>query len=194
MKRLIVLVSALAMAVPVVAFNTSLTRGDRVGVLRPAVAYEDDADVARLVSSYLTAALRDRGLDAFDARLGFADLSVDGRVDADYYVEVVGGDGDSQPYGGVGVGSRSVGVDVALVVSRIATKMRVYSGKTLELVDEYDLQRRSTTLMPTSIGIGGRHLGLWVALPFVQYARYRSAARAVAYDAAQKIAVETVRQ
>ena len=187
MKRAIALLITV-LAVPAFGFRTSLSQGDRVGVLRP------DDGVARIVAAYLTNALKGRGLDAFDVRMKLTDLRTDERVDADYYVEIVDGDGDAGSYGGIGVGNRTIEVDVAVVVSRVAAKMRLYDGRTLELVDEYDLQRSNTTLLPTAVGIGGRHVAAWIALPFVQYARYRSAARAVAGEAAQMIAVEASKQ
>lgn len=194
MKRAITLLTVVLAAFPAMAFKTSLTRGDRVGILRPTARAEGDESVARIVTSYLSSALRARGLDAFDARMRLSDLRDGERVDADYYVEVVDGGGDAGSYGGIGIGSRTIEVDVAVVVSRVAAKMRLYDGHTLELLDEYALHRSNTTLLPTAVGIGGRHFAAWIALPFVQYARYRSAARAVAQDAAQMISIEASKQ
>jgi hypothetical protein len=143
--------------------------------------------VARAISHYLERELRKQGLDAFDARLTYDDLRESDRRDADYYIEVVSSDGDAAPVGGVGVNGRHVGVDVAMVVSRVAATLRLYNGETLELIDELDLQRNASAVMPTGIGIGGDHLGLWIPLP-IYGSRYRAAARAVARQAAAQIA------
>jgi hypothetical protein len=43
-------------------------------------------------------------------------------------------------------------------------------------------------VVPTEIGIGGRHVWAAIALPFIEYAQYRQAAHGVARDAAQRIA------
>jgi hypothetical protein len=189
MKRLI-LIFTMLIAIPAFGFNTTLTRGDRVGVLLPSVLDQSDEWVARAVSSYLTRELRDRGLDAFDARMDYDDLRTEDRIDADYYVEVISGDGESRARGGIGIGTDSLGVDLGVIVSHVAARMRIYDARTLEMLDEYDLQRGNTTVLPTAVGVGGRHVSAWIALPFVQYARYRAAARAVAREAASRIAVE----
>jgi hypothetical protein len=191
MKRLILALVLLA-ATPLFAFNTTMSRGDRVGVLQPAVANEHDEWIARAVSAHLLRALRDRGLDAFDAGIQYDELVARTTSDADYYVEVVSGVADADARGGVGVWGRSMGVDVAMVVSNVAARLRIYDGRTFQVVDEYDLERRSKSVMPVAISAGGRHVGVWFALPVIQQARLRAAARAVAREAAQRIAVDTV--
>ncbi len=190
MKRALFACLIVLAASPALAFRTTLRRGDRVAVLRPQLRddYRGAESVARTVCHYLQRELRSRGLDAFDARLTYDDVVRDGRTDADYYVEVVSSDAAAAPVGGVGIGNRNVGVDVAVVISRVAATLRLYDGRTLELIDTLDLRRNSSALMPTAIGIGGDRVSLWLAIPFVQYSRYRAAARAVAQDAAEQIA------
>jgi hypothetical protein len=180
---------------PAAAFKTSLHRGDRVGVVRPFGADgEFESGVAVWVSRHLQRELKERGIDAVDTRLTLDELRRDGaRDDADYYIEVVRSDADARAVGGVGVGNYNVGVDVSVVVARVAAELRLYDGHTLELLDTYDMNHRSTAVLPTSVGIGGRHAGLWVALPFIQAARYRAAARAVAEDAAEAIVLQARR-
>ena len=189
MKRLLLALLLILVAVPAMAFRTSLHRGDRVEVLRPSLVESRgfEGSVANAVTRGLQRELRSRGIDAIESDHTFEDLQREARGDADYYVEVVSSDADGGPYGGIGVGGRNVAVDISVIVSRVAATLRLYDGRTLELIDEYDMQRRATAVLPTAIGVGGRHVGLWVALPFVQYARYRAAARAVAADAAQAI-------
>ena len=185
MKRALIAALLVLVAVPAMAFRPTLRRGDRVAVLRPQV--RTDQHVARAVSHYLERELRKQGLDAFDARMTYDDLRDADRGGADYYIEVVASDGDAAPVGGVGVTGRHVGVDVSMVVSRVAATLRLYDAETLELIDELDLQRNASAVMPTGIGIGGHHLGLWIPLP-IYGSRYRSAARAVARQAAAEIA------
>ena len=191
MKRLVLALILLVSAVPAMAFRTTVHRGDRVAVLRPVVWEGLDGDVASAVSRSLQRELRLRGIDAVDAGLTVEEMQRDPRVEADYFVDVTSGAADGGPYGGIGLGGRNAGVDVSVVVSRVAAQLRLYDGRTLELIDTYEMQRRATAVLPTAVGVGGRHVGLWIALPFVQYARYRAAARAVAADAAAAIASQT---
>jgi hypothetical protein len=189
MKRALLAALLILIAVPAVAFRPTLRRGDRVAVLLPQLqGHYGEESVARAVSRHLARELRAQGLDAFDAKMTFDELRQDNRGDADYYLEVVASDADASPTGGIGVGNRNVGVDVALVVSRVAATLRLYDGETLELIDTLDLQKNATAVVPVSIGIGRDRLGLWLALPFVQHARYRAAARAVARQAAADMA------
>lgn len=199
MKQLLLALCLFAVSTPLLGFRTTLSEGDRIAVLRPSDRYDRGAEgaedyVARTVSHYLVRELRARGLDAWQADMTYDDLAREERRDADFYVEVVGSEGYGRPYGGVAVGGHHGVVDLAVMVSRVAAVMRLYDAETLELVDEYDLQRRNTAVLPTAIGLGRRHVGAWIALPFFHHARYRHAARAVARDAAYMIAVETDKQ
>ena len=193
MQRSLLLALAALLALPVFAFDPAPRRGDRIGILHSVYDREEgNTYAASLVRSYLRRELEKRGFETFDVRGSVDDLVRDGGSDADFYVELTG-EGESSPYGGVGVGDRHVGVDIAVVGSRVAATVNLFDGRTLEQLDSFDLQRRNTTVMPTSIGLGGRHVGLWIAVPFVQWGRYRSAARAVAVDAAESI-IETARR
>ena len=185
MKRILLAVLITLVAIPAFAFKTTLRRGDRVAVLHPADGYGQD--IALAVTRNLARELRERGVDANDVRYTYDELRNDDSVSADYFIEVVRGDADAAPRGGIGVGDYSVGVDISVVVAHVAARLNLYDGRTLELIDSYDFQRRATSVMPTGIGVGRRNLGLWVALPFVQMARYRAAARAVATEAADVI-------
>jgi len=190
MKRALATALLLVVAVPAIPFKTTVRRGDRVAILRTPMSdtYREEQRVANTVGLYLRRELRNRGMDAFDAGLTWDELVREGKTDADYYIEVVGGDADSSPIAGVGVGNRNVGVDVAVVMAHVAATLRLYDGRTLELIDTLDLRRSSAAVMPTAIGVGRDHFSLWIAIPFVQGSRYRAAARAVAQDAAEQIA------
>ena len=188
MKRALLVLLLIAVAVPAFAFK--VRRGDRVAILRSEIPdeYRREERVAKSVRTYLQRELRRRGLDAFDAKMTWDDFQRDGIDDADFVVEVVADETDGGQVGGVEVSGRNVGVDVGVVMSRVAATLRLYDGRTMELIDTIDLSRRSSAVMPTAIGVGRDHLALWVTVPFVHYSRYRAAARAVAQDAAEQIA------
>src|SRR6266498_3270396 len=191
MKRPLLGLLLLLVSTPLLAINTNvLRRGDRIGVLRMAGEFEyaSERTVAKTLQNDLRAALRDRGFDAFDTRLTYDDLRREGTADAAYYVEVVSAGVANRNAGGIGIGTDGIGATVSVIVSRVAAEVRVYDGRTLELVDRFDLSRKSTAVVPTSVGIGGRYFWAAFALPFVEYGQYRSAAHAVARQAAERIA------
>lgn len=185
MKRfaLIVMVSLPAFAL------TPLTRGNRIGVLRMSeqFAYGAEQAVARSIGRNLQDELSSRGFDAFDARATFEEIRRGVDV-ADYYIEIVSSDATHHPVGSVMAGLGPVGVDVGVVVSRVAAELRLYDGRTLELLERYDLRDTKTAVMPTGVGLGGRAFWAYIALPFAQRAQHRSAAREVARQAADRIA------
>lgn len=182
MKRALFACLLVVVAVPAMAFRTTVRRGHRVAILRTA-----DERVGRTVSGYLQRELRQRGLDAFDAGMTYDDLRRDSQTDADYYVEVFAND-SSATAAAVVVGNRNVGVDLAVVISEVAATVRVYDGRTLDLLSTFDLRRNTSGVMPTAVGVGRDHFSLWLPLSFIRSARYRAAARAVAQDAAAQIA------
>ena len=178
------------------AFDTNHRPADatpRIGILRPMAHYEGrrESSVQELVLRSLRTELRQQGFDAFDAEMTYEDT---GRrdVDADYLVEVIGGETYSDDYGGIGIGDRNADVTLAVIASRVAGQLRIYDGHTMELLATKSISRRSSAVLPTSIGLGGREFYAVVALPFVQWAQYRRVARGAAHDAAALVA-STVR-
>lgn len=167
-----------------------VSHGDRIGVLRMSSRYAEGADetVATTLQKDLRRELRAVGFDAFDARASYDDLSRGSVSHADYYVEVVSSDADNRSVGGGGAAIGRVAVDIDVVVSRVAAEIRVYDGRTLELVDRFDLRNRRTAVVPTGIGVGHRFVWAFIALPLVQYGQYRSAAHEIARQAAERIA------
>lgn len=188
MKRGLILL-LFFLATPLFAFRELPPPGARIAVLRisSAFTYPADRTVAATIQSDLCSELRRRGFDAFDARVAFEDLAHGQHPDADFYVEVVSGNAANQPVAGGGIGTESVGVDLAVVIARVAAEVRLYD-KDLRIIGQYDLHRDSTAVLPTGIGLGGRHLWAWIPLPLVQYAQSRYAAHAVAAQAAARIA------
>lgn len=190
MKRALLLGLLLA-TTPLFAINTStLHRGDRIGVLRMPEQFDaaSERTIANVIEGDLPRVLRERGFDAFDARRTFEELRDGDAPPAAFYVEVVGARASGRDVGGIGVGLDNVGTTLGVVVSRVAAEVRLYDGKSLALVDRWDLSKKSTTVAPTSVGVGGRFVWASVALPFVHYGQYRSAAHDVAREAAERIA------
>lgn len=187
MKRLVLAALVLASALPASAFNPTPAPGDRIGILRSVYEEEEgSAYAASLVRTYLRRELEKRGFDAFDFRGTLDDVRRSSESKAKYYVELIG-EADVDPRGGIGVWDRNVSVDLAMYRSRIAIQMTLYDGATLERIDSFDLERETRTIRPSAIGVGGRHAGIWLPVPFMAWGRYRAAARAVAADAANAI-------
>ncbi|HEU4522963.1 MAG TPA: hypothetical protein VFT12_13225 [Thermoanaerobaculia bacterium] len=188
MKRLILLVLVAVSAPVALAFDPAPVRGNRIGILTTD-AGDDPATlrVASLMRGYLAGQLKKQGFDAFDTRATFEELERTRALDADYYVEFIRAETNDNPYGFGGVGGRHAGVDLALVVSHVAAGVRLYDGRTLEVMDEFDVEARDRSVIPTAIGLGQRGLGVWVGLP-VGLLRSRSVAKEAARDAAISIA------
>jgi len=189
MKRLMFLLAS-AIAIPAFSFVATPKPGDRIGVLRMGARFEYRSEriVAATVQNDLRDELQDLGFNAFDAGVTYDQLMRSGPPnDADYYVEVLSGDAAGRPVGGVGAGIGNVAVEVGVVVSHVAAQVRLYDARTLNAVDTYDLEKSSTAVLPTGIGIAGRSLWAAVVLPFVQYGQYRVAAHEVAHQAALRI-------
>jgi len=179
-----------AIAVPALALTTTPRPGDRIGVLRISdrFAYGAEQTVASTIQNDLRRELRDLGFKAFDARITYDDLLRRGPGDADYYVEVVSAYAAGRPVGAMGVAIDGLAVEVGVVVSNVAAEVRLYDGRTLNLVERYDLAKKSTAVVPTGIGIAGRSIFAAIMLPFVQWGQNRSAAHEVAHQAALRIA------
>jgi hypothetical protein len=189
MKRLLILLAIASIAAPASSFDPSRHSSHHIAVLQAPIynsgEYEDR--IATSVRRDLVRELRARGFDAVDARTSYEELQRRGRSSADVYVEIAPAEMYARPTGGVTVRTRSVAVDVAVVVSRVAAELRLYDGRTLDLIEKRHLRRENVTVVPTDIGVGTYRMAVWFALPFVQYVRYRSAVGAVVRDAANVI-------
>src|SRR5947208_5340653 len=125
MKRLIYLLIA-AIAVPTFGLTVTPRPGDRIGVLRISgrFEYRSERSVAATIHNDLRRELQDLGFDAFDARATYDELLPSGPGAADYYVEVVSGYASGRPVGAVAASVEGVGVEVGVVVSRVAAHVR----------------------------------------------------------------------
>ena len=184
----------LLFATPVDAFDPSAEWDDRGEAVRICILRTDFGEhpttsrVAATMRGFLADELRDAGFEAVESRATYDEV-VDG-VDsgiADVYVEFVRGDADDDRYGGIGVAGRHGGVELGLVVSYVAAGIRLYDGATMRLIDEFRVEARDRAVVPTAIGVGGRHVGLWIGLPPMRGLRYRAVAREAARDAAEGI-------
>lgn len=173
-------------ALPLFAITGTPVRGNRVGVLRIADHWDGpEADVAATVQASLRDELRAAGFDAYDANATFDDLRRFDDGAPAYYVEVVSGRASGHEAGDIGLTNGVVGGSFGLVVSKVAAEVRLYDGKSLEMIRRFDVRHRSTRIAPTGVGIGGPWSWLFVALPIRH--GYSGAAREVAHDAAQQI-------
>jgi hypothetical protein len=161
----------------------------RIAILAPAPQEMDRRDqrTSNLVRGGIGRELRGRGYDADVVRDGFDDVQRGGGPRADYYVEVSGWADTSGPVVGVGVPvTPSVAAQVEVLVSRVAASLRVYDARTLEVVYSSDLSQNRAAVAP-GIGVGGRAVWAYFALPFVEWTGHRLAANGVARQAALEI-------
>ena len=180
---------ALLTAATATAINTR-THPIRIALLAPPDRYIDRHDVqaAELVRNSLRGYLQNFGYDAFIVDERLADLQRDERPRPDYYVDVFGPGGGGYPVAGVGlpIGS-GAGINLEVIVSHVAASVNIYDGRTLDLLQTLDLHKRSTAVAPSAVAFGGRAFWGLIAVPFVEWAQYRSGIRAVARDAAREI-------
>lgn len=188
MKRLVPALLLITIAAPLLALAPRAPeRGNRIGVLRSAYSDAAASDLSAAIERELTKQLREVGFDAFDAGVSIRDLDRDAQRDIDFYVSIEG-DTSEREHAAVDVGTRNVGVGFGVLVASVAAEVRLYDGKTLELIDRYELQREKRSVAPTSIGVGNYGFFVHIALPIVQRAQQRAAVRGVAADAAKRIA------
>ncbi|MFL6248255.1 MAG: hypothetical protein ACJ74H_19685 [Thermoanaerobaculia bacterium] len=178
MKRLIAFTSLMLLATSAFAFDSTKS-AQRIGVLR------SGHDIDPTMMRALVSELRGRGFDAFDAGLTYDELLDEEAVPiADYVIEIRGGEPIMTDHGGVGIDGRHAGVELGIVSSKVRAELIVYDGDTMQKIASNDLSKRTTALVPTSVGVGGGWLYAYVALPFIERAQNRSVAKKAARDAA----------
>ena len=188
MKRLLLVGLLLAACVPAFAFDTT-PHAQRIAVLRYANHLEGAREpfVADDVLRGITAELRHRGFDAYQSDATIDDVAERGE-DADYLVEIRAAGDSSTDFGDIGIGAGHADIELSVVVARVAGELRVYDAETLRLLVHQPVNSRSTAIVPSSIGVGGRAFYAVVAVPFVRWAQYRSVTRTAARNAASVIA------
>ena len=189
MKRAVLALLLVTAATSALAFD-SAKRGNRIGVLITSERYAQGPEraMAAEIGKYLRDELQKGGFDAFLMNVTYDQLSRNATEAADYYVEVTSSESSSGAKGGVGVDAGPVGVDISLVVAHVAAEVRLYDGRSLELIRRFELHQSKKGIAPTSIGIGGGNIFGWIAIPIADLVQFRRAAHAVAKDAATQVA------
>ncbi len=189
MKRLLPVAVAVLVALPAFAFNPTRLNPNRITVLQPQPYDASDVElqVAHNVRARLLAELRARGYEAVDSPLTYDDVQRTGAAVSGLYVEIAPSEVRGHAQGNVAVAAHNVGVDIGMIVSHVAADLYVYNGRTFELVAQRHLAHDDVAVAPTGIGLGGYRVSAFVALPFIQWARYRAAAGAVVRDATDEI-------
>ncbi|HJW94737.1 MAG TPA: hypothetical protein VJ901_14055 [Thermoanaerobaculia bacterium] len=190
MKRLAVALLIVLSAASAFALDTT-KRGNRIGVLVTRDRYTDrgaEAAMAASIGKYLREELQKAGFDAFLTDVTYDELARNTTSAADYYVEVASSETSGGSPGGVGVGNRDLGVDISVVVAHVAAEVRLYDGRSLELIRRFELQQSKKAIAPTSISIGGSGIWGWFSIPITEVVQFRRAAHGIAKDAATQLA------
>jgi hypothetical protein len=189
MKRLLIGIACFALASFAMAIHVEAKHGDRIGVLM--VSGQNvpvtDVRIAESVLNDLRDELKTRGFDAFRLQATYDGLRREERPVANYFVEIVSSHSEANMHGAIGAAMGPVATEVGLVVGHVAAEMRVYDGRTLEMLDRFDLDQSHTTVAPTGVGIRGFPIFAWIAVPLVQHSQIRAAEHAVARQAADRI-------
>lgn len=185
MRRLALLLCLVAL--PAFGLTKPVVTGARIGVLRTPEPYAWDK-LAKSIASDLRDELQHRGFNSFDAGMTLEELQRHDEVKADYFVEVTYSEYAGREHGAVGAAIGAAVIDVAVETSEVGAEVRLYDGRTLEVVDVYHPHARQTTAVPAGIGIGTRAIWASFALPFIREQQLRTRAHDVARDAADRIA------
>ena len=173
---------------PLFSFDTNRRGGNRVTVLEaPHYGRNADADrVSRHIRERLVRELLNRGFDAEDCGMTYVEVQRRGGFDSGLLVELTPADASERSIADASVRVPNGSIDIAVVVSRIAAELRVYDGRSLELVAKHRLQSQVASVVPGGAGVESRSTSISVGLP-MDYARYRAAINGVVDDAANEI-------
>jgi hypothetical protein len=187
MKRLILFAALIVPAASALAFDPD-AEPTRIAILETS-SHEDalTGRVASMMRRYLIKELQQEGFTAFETTYRYEDLTRDDQPEADYYIELVEGRRSDMPEGAAaGIGGNHVFIEVGMVTSSVGTGIHIYDARSLELLDEIDVQARSRSFAPTAAGIGRWHT-FWLSIPLPGRSAQR-AARDAAREAAAAIA------
>ncbi|HVR44042.1 MAG TPA: hypothetical protein VMS56_11440 [Thermoanaerobaculia bacterium] len=192
MKRAIV-PAALLLLLPAVSAGGGLlplAAGERVAILViPAGELRQiDEELSGVVARALRGELERRGFDTVVLPRSVEEMDEDGItdvVDAAWIVEIVASDGRASSLGGVAgegtIDRIGIGGEISIVRSELSAELRVWDGRSLELLGTLHLDSRATTPTLSGIGIGRRGAGIRLSLPW--YGTYSRAARSIARQA-----------
>lgn len=192
MKRAALLLALFAIAVPSFALKGTPDgrRPMRVGVLHTGDGWADGNydRAASAIEHEIVAQFHERGINAWETHRTLKDAFQDNVEPADLYVEVSGGDGRQREIGGLDISGPHVATTLGVIISKAAAEVRVYDGRTLDLVDRFELSKRKTAVVPTSFGLRDGPIIGFAIVPVFQHLQYRAAVRDVAKEAAERIA------
>jgi hypothetical protein len=157
---------------------------------RSSDGWSSNESLARSVEARLVKELKARGFDAVQTRTTWDDESRYEDVRYDVLVEISAARATHESMGGVILAGRSGGADVSVVRSHASAVVNVYDGRTLEPIGEATtVEQTASGVAPTGIGLGDRHFGIWISLPFARFARQRALSQAIAEEAASQITI-----
>jgi hypothetical protein len=198
MKRLVLAVFIVLIAAsPLSAIDLRPMRGDRIAIL--AVPHDAERrtgdDLSELIARVTARRLEKEGFETVVLPRSVEEMVADNLrevVGAAWIVEIVWSDSRSRTWGaggvGSGVGDGVVGGDIAVVTAWLRADVNFYDGRTLEMLNRYELDSRATTPTLNGVTLGGRWSWLWVALPWGQRYPYQRAAAALAIQINERIA------
>jgi hypothetical protein len=189
MKQLSFLLAPLLVAVSASAITTE--RPPRIALLDLAPRYEMQVDAFGTMRDSLREALKQHGFDVFTTADRYDDLARSNDGHAEYYVEIVGTDREARVNGGGDVAVGALAVGVSSVKHRELVELRLYDGKTLDVIRTYQLDASSNSLVPTAIGLRSCNFFFSLFLsPWTERAPARRAIHAVAREAARRITAD----
>jgi hypothetical protein len=193
MKHLLTLLFVSLLAAPLLALDPARAPALRVGVIATTPDARNFDRAGDALPHYLVEELRSAGVDAHLLKKDLAELRDDldrkNLVPNDTVVlEVAHVSAGGGPVAGVAVGTRGVVGEVSVVSAWLTVELRVYDPETLEQIDQWTFDGSSTSPALTGIGVGDRwgFISLWV--PVFAGQPYHRAARAIARDAAGRVA------
>lgn len=191
MKRILLVAATLLLAVPMWAFKgePDAKRAIRVAVLHTNDGWADDSynNAASAIEHEIAVQLREKGYEAWEAHRTLDEIRQSHNDDAELYVEVSGGDARLREIGGLDVSGPHVATTLGVIISKCAAEIRVYDGQYLDLINRFELSRRKTAVVPTSLGLREGPIYAITVVPIMRHLQYRSAIRGVAEEAVERI-------
>ena len=193
MRKSLAIVAVSLFAASAFALNVhKLSEHARIDVLATPdrYLYGHEQRLNRIMQKSLTEELTSAGFNAAVTRNTYDELERAEETNADYYVEVVYTDVTGRPIAEISTGG-PVGVDVGIESSRVRAEVRLYDGRTLEMLERFQLQQSRIVPVIEAVGVVSANIYVQAAIPFVRYAQLRSAIRAVAQQGAERITSAT---
>lgn len=175
----------LLVAVPAFALTT---RRPTIALLDLSPRYEMRVDAFGAMRDSLKVSLTRHGFDAYTTSDRYEEIERFRDGNADYYLEIIGSEREAHSNGGGGVGVGPVDVGVTAVKNRHFLELRVYDGRSLDVLRTYQLDASTTSLVPSLLGVRGYNffVSLFVA-PWTDRAQAQHTIDRVTREAAARI-------